>query len=325
MAALQRYAMTRSWMEEGLEKSLLVTLLLPLALSVIMLGLGLSLTLNDFRRVAKTPRAIVVGLVCQSLLLPLGCYFIVRGFHMTGALAVGLMLLAASPGGAAANLFSHLARGDVALNITLTAVNCVLSLVTLPLIVGFSLATFIGEERTVSLGFTKVLQVFAIVLVPVALGMIVRARRETFAKSLDKPVRTTAFVFLVLIIVASIVKERARLPGYFVQVGSAALAFNLLSLAVGYFVPRLFRVEKRQAVAIGMEIGVHNAMLAIAIAASPLMLDNVQMAVPSAIYSVIAFFTASALSFAMSRIDLGEPEPWTSPLPPSAEVNSRSS
>ncbi|MBL8954205.1 MAG: bile acid:sodium symporter family protein [Myxococcaceae bacterium] len=296
-------------METPLEKSVLVTLLLPGALAVIMLGLGLSLTLDDFRRVAKVPRAVVVAMVCQCVLLPVGCWLIVHGFHLQGALAVGLMLLSASPGGASANLFSHLAGGDVALNITLTAVNSVLSFFTLPIIVGLSLSAFMAEDRTVDIGFTKVVQVFATVLVPVAIGMFVRSKREAFAKKLDRPVRIFSFGFLVLGIIGAVVKERTRLPGYFEQIGGAALAFNLLSLAVGYFVPRLFRIDRRQSVAIGMEIGVHNGMLAIAVASSPLMLNNAQMAVPAAIYSVIMFFTASAFGWAMSRVDLGEPEP----------------
>ncbi len=291
-------------METPLEKSLLLTLLLPSALAIIMLGLGLSLTLEDFKRVAKVPRAVVVAMVCQCLLLPLGCWLIVLGFHLTGALAVGLLLLSASPGGPSANLFSHLARGDVALNVTLTAVNSLLSFFTLPIIVGLALSTFMAEDRVVSLGFTKVLQTFATVLVPVALGMFVRSRREAFAKRLDRPVRLVSFGFLVLGIIGAVIKERTRLPGYFEQIGAAALAFNLLSLAAGYFVPRLFRIEKRQAVAIGMEIGVHNGMLAIAVASSPLMLGNAQMAMPAAIYSVISFCTASAFGYAMSRVNL---------------------
>ncbi len=288
-------------MRRGMGNNAIVAVLLPVALAVIMLGLGLSLTVADFKRVFQAPRAVLVGLVCQSVLLPAGCYFIARGFGLEGALAVGLMLLAASPGGASANLFSHLAGGDVALNITLTAVNSLLALVTLPLITGLSLAAFMGAERTVPLELGKVLQVFAIVLVPVSVGMLLRARKTAFATRLDKPVRITSVVFLVLVVGASIAKERANLPTYFQQVGLAALCFNLLSLAVGYFVPRLLRVERRQSIAIGMEIGVHNGTLAITIASSPLLLANPTMAVPAAIYSIIMFFTAGAMGWWLAR------------------------
>lgn len=287
--------------QAGLESHPLVVWILPSALAVIMFGLGLSLTPADFKRVAVAPKAVFIGLMCQTVLLPFACYLVCRGFHLEGTLAVGLMLLSASPGGASANLFSHLARGDVALNITLTAVNSVLSLLSLPLIVSFALATFMAEDRTVSLGFTKVLQVFAVVLVPVTIGMLVREHRPGFARRADKPVRTISVVFLLLSIIGAMLKERANLPAYFAQIGAAALAFNLLSLAVGYFVPQLFRIDRRQAVAIGMEVGVHNGMLAVTIASSPLLLNSPAMAMPPAIYSIIMFFTAAGFSWLMSR------------------------
>jgi hypothetical protein len=129
------------------QESLATKVFLPTALGIIMLGLGLTLTLADFKRVVVYPRAVIVGLVCQMLVLPFACYGIARAFALPPELAVGLMLLAASPGGATANLFSHLAKGDVALNITLTAVNSVLSLFTLPLIVNVSLERFLGVGK----------------------------------------------------------------------------------------------------------------------------------------------------------------------------------
>src|SRR5688572_14629381 len=140
----------------------LLTVLLPLALGIIMLGLGLSLTVADFRRVQQHPRAVLIALACQTVLLPLVCFALVKGFALGPALAVGMLLLAASPGGTTANLYSHLAHGDVALNITLTAVNSVLALVTLPLIVNFALAHFMDADQSIPLQFGKVLQVFAI-------------------------------------------------------------------------------------------------------------------------------------------------------------------
>jgi BASS family bile acid:Na+ symporter len=283
------------------EESIITTVFLPVALGVIMLGLGLSLTLRDFKRVIVYPRAVLVGLVCQMLILPAVCFGIATIFALPPVLAVGLMLLAASPGGATANLFSHLARGDVALNITLTALNSVLSLFTLPLIVNFSLAAFMEDDRTIPLQFAKVLQVFAIVLVPVAIGMVVRWKWPKVADRLDKPVRIVSAVFLLLVIAAAVVKERESLLDNFQRVGLACLVFNLVSMAVGFFVPILARVERRQATAIAMEIGIHNGTLAIAIASSPLLLNNAQMAIPAAIYSLIMFFTAAAFGWFMAK------------------------
>jgi BASS family bile acid:Na+ symporter len=283
------------------ESSISTALLLPVALGIIMLGLGLSLTVADFARVAQFPRPVVVGLGCQMLILPAACVLIAEAFALPPELAVGLMLLAASPGGATANLFSHLARGDVALNITLTAVNSVLSLITLPLIVNLALSHFMGEGRSIPLQADKVIQVFAIVLVPVGIGMVVRARRPAVADKLGGPVKGVSVVLLIAIVATTIVQQRDTLLGAFQAVGLAALAFNLVSMAVGYLVPRLARVEKRQAIAIGMEIGIHNGALAIAIASGPTLLDNPAMAVSPAIYSVIMFFTAAAFGYLVNR------------------------
>ncbi|MFT3840047.1 MAG: bile acid:sodium symporter family protein [Myxococcaceae bacterium] len=284
-----------------MEQNVLTTVVLPIALGVIMLGLGLTLGLADFTRVFKAPRAVLVGLVCQMLILPAAAYGVARALALPPALAVGLMLLAASPGGASANLFSHLAKGDVALNITLTAVNSLLSLFTLPLLVNASIAAFINDGRVIGLQTGKVLEVFAIVLVPVTLGMLIRWRKPAAAAAMDKPVRIMSAVFLLLVVVGAIAKERAHLTDYFAQVGLAALAFNLISLGTGYLVPRLAKVEARQSVAVGMEIGIHNGTLAILIASSPRLLNDTTIAIPAAVYSVIMFFTAAAFGMAMAR------------------------
>ena len=172
-----------------MQPNLMTDVLMPIALGVIMLGLGLSLTLDDFRRVIVYPRAVIVGLVCQTLLLPFVCFGVAKVFGLPPALAVGLMLLAASPGGATANLFSHLAKGDVALNITLTATNSLLSLLTLPLIVQLSMTAFLGAGAEIPMQFGKIVQVFGIILVPVGLGMLLRWLKKSIALALERPVR----------------------------------------------------------------------------------------------------------------------------------------
>ena len=164
--------------------SALTTVGLPIALGIIMFGLGLSLTLDDFRRVSRHPKAVAVALGCQLVLLPLVCFGLVKLFDLPPLLAVGLMLLAASPGGTSANLFSHLFRGDVALNVTLTAVNSIIAIVSLPLITNFAIAHF-DLDDTVHLPFIKVVEVFAIVLVPVAIGMVVRGTAPGWAQRMD--------------------------------------------------------------------------------------------------------------------------------------------
>ncbi|AEB58071.1 bile acid:sodium symporter family protein [Ectopseudomonas mendocina] len=288
----------------------LLTFFLPAALGIIMLGLGLSLSLADFARVAKFPKPVLIGLACQLLLLPLACFFLAKLFGLAPALAVGLMLLAASPGGTTANLYSHLAHGDVALNITLTAVNSVIAILTMPLIVNLSLAYFMSADQAIPLQFAKVVQVFVIVLGPVAIGMWLRSRFPGFAERMQKPVKIVSALFLLLIILLAVAKDWRTFVDYAPSVGGAALAFNLLSMAVGYCVPRLLKLNLRQAIAIAMEIGIHNGTLAIALALSPALLNNPTMAIPAAIYSLIMFVTAALFGLWVNRVhgvELAEP------------------
>ena len=284
-----------------MQDSSALIIFLPLALGVIMLGLGLSLTVQDFRNVLQKPKAVLVALVCQTVILPLACLGIVYVFGLEPALAVGMMLLAASPGGTSANLYSHLADGDVALNITLTAINSALSILTLPLIVNWSLAHFLSGDQAIPLQFAKVLQVFVIVLGPVLIGMWLRSRFPAFAERMARPVKIFSMLFLFAVVAVALIQEWETLKVWGPIVGLAALAFNLISLGVGYFVPRAAGVERRQATAIGMEIGIHNGTLAIAIALSPLLLNNATMAVPAAIYGLIAFITAAIFGYWLKR------------------------
>ena len=278
-----------------MEASVLQTVVLPLILAIIMLGLGLSLTMADFKRVLTMPRAVLVGLVCQTVLLPGVCFAIAKLSGLAPELAVGLMLLAASPGGATSNLYSHLAHGDVALNISLTAINSVLTVVTLPLIVNLSLDYFMGETRVIPLHFSKVAQICGLVLGPVSVGMVLRQRRPQLAERLHRPVKILSAVFLALVVAGTVYGQREKVGTFFQQVGLAALAFNIASLGVGYFVPRLLRLSRQQSIAIGMEIGIHNGALAITIAS--LMLNNSTMAIPPAVYSLIMFFTAALFGY----------------------------
>ncbi|MBQ0905540.1 bile acid:sodium symporter family protein [Micromonospora sp. U21] len=275
---------------------------LPIALGIIMLGLGLGLTIADFRRVAQHPKAAVIALVCQVLVLPALCFGLVLAFDLAPELAVGMMLLAASPGGTTANLYSHLFGGHVALNITLTAINSVLAVFTLPILVNLSAAYFLPDGRSIGLQFDKVLQVFAIVLVPVAIGMLIRARVPRIAERLNRPVRILSVVVLVAVIAGAVLGERENIADYFVSVGLAVLAFNLLSLAIGYGVPRLAGVDRSAATAAGFEIGIHNSTLAITIALSPALLDSTQMAIPGAVYGIVMFFTAAAFGYLVTRV-----------------------
>lgn len=284
-----------------MQQSLATEIFLPVALGIIMLGLGLSLTIEDFKRVARYPKAMTVALACQMLLLPALCFFLVKASGLEPALAVGLMLLAASPGGATANLYSHLSKGDVALNISLTAINSVLTLFTLPLIVNFSLDYFMDSGQYVPMQFKKIIEVFAIVLVPVTIGMIIKSKAASFAAKMDKPVKIASAIILLVIIISVTIREKQLLMDYFAILGVPVLLFNVLSMAAGYFIPLMLKIEKKQAIAIGMEIGIHNGTLAIYIALS--VLNNSSMSVPPAIYSLLMFFTAGIFGYLVSRVN----------------------
>lgn len=282
-----------------MESSVLTTSLLPVALGIVMLGLGLSLTIADFARVVRFPKAVLVGLFAQTVVLVAIAYLLARLADLPPELAVGLMLLAASPGGATANIYSHLAHGDVALNITLTAVNSLLALATLPLIVDASLAHFLGQDQYVPPPTRKIVEVAAIIVVPVVLGMALRAGLPRLAAALERPIRVFAVLVLAAVIMAAIVAEWERLPGFIAAVGAVCLAFNLLSMAIGYGLPRVLALPRGQAIAISMEIGIHNGTLAIFIALN--VLQNAAMSVPAAVYSIIMFVTASVFTAWLNR------------------------
>lgn len=287
-----------------MQSTLLTNLFLPLALGVLMLGLGLGLTTEDFRRIARYPRAVVTGLVLQILVLPWVAFALALVFNLPPALAVGLMLLAASPGGATANIYSHLARGDVALNITLTAINSVLALATLPLILNLSLEYFMGAGQYVPPPIRKVVEVAVIILFPVIIGMLIRARAPGFAARMEKPLRLFAVLVLVLLIVVAFVQAWDTLLTWLAAVGLACLLFNLASMGVGYGAPLALKLPRRQAIAIAMEIGIHNGTLAIYIALN--VMDNATMSIPAAVYSLLMFFTAAAFGFLVNRRGSGK-------------------
>jgi len=277
----------------------LITIFLPIALAIIMAGLGLELTPKDFTRIKKHPKAVVLALFCQLFILVGIAFFICKILALSPALAVGLMLLAASPGGPTANLFSYLYKGDIALNITLTAINSVVAAFSLPFIVNLAIQHFMTDGQQVGLQFSKVAQVFLIIIVPVCLGMLLRHFSPRIAEKLNRPVRIFAVIFLVLIIIVAVFKERNNILDYLMQIGVATALFCFASLLIGYFIPRLFGINSAQARACAFEIGIHNSTLAMTIALT--IMSSTTIAMPAVVYSLIMYIFAAIFGTLLNR------------------------
>ncbi len=209
------------------------------------------------------------------------------------------MILAASPGGPTANLFSYLYKGDIALNITLTAINSVVAAFSLPFIVNLAIQHFMTDGQQVGLQFSKVAQVFLIIIVPVCLGMLLRHFSPRIAEKLNRPVRIFAVIFLVLIIIVAVFKERNNILDYLMQIGAATALFCFASLLIGYFIPRLFGINSAQARACAFEIGIHNSTLAMTIALT--IMSSTTIAMPAVVYSLIMYIFAAIFGTLLNR------------------------
>ncbi len=285
-----------------METSSLTAVFLPLALFIIMLGMGLGLTLTDFQRIFVEPKGVALGLVAQLILLPLVGFGLASVLPLTPELAVGVMILAACPGGPTSNLVTYLARGNVALSITLTALSSLVTVFTIPLVVNWAMVQFMGAGTDLQLPFlTTVLQIAVITLIPVSLGMALHHYAPQFAATVEKWVKWLALVFLGLIIAALLIKERANVLAFFLQVGWVTLLLVVLTMALGYGLAQLARLDDRSATAITVEVGIQNGTLAIAIASAPTFLNNATMAIPAAIYSLLMFAVGGAFAWWAQR------------------------
>jgi bile acid:Na+ symporter, BASS family len=273
-----------------MQSNLFTAVLLPLALAIVMLGMGLSLVPEDFKRITRYPKAVAVGTVCQILLLPLIGTLIALVVPMEPSIAVGLIVLAVCPGGPSSNLMTYLAKGDVALSVTLTAVSSIITVFTIPLLTNLALQYFLGKSASIALPIgSTMLQIFLITLLPTAIGMAIRHQFPDTARRLEKQMSRFAVGLLALIIVLLLVREGSKLPGFLVQVGIGVILLNLLAMLTGLLAGKLFRLPLAQQVCIAIEVGIQNGTLAIAITAG--LLNNPDMAVPAAVYSLLMYVT----------------------------------
>lgn len=279
-----------------MQSSLFTTILLPLALGIVMLGMGLGLVPEDFGKITRDPKAVLVGTACQIVLLPLIGLLITTLVPMQPEIAAGLMVLAVCPGGPSSNLITYLARGDVALSVALTAVSSLISVVTIPLLANMVLQHFLGTSAAIALPIGRtMLQILLVTLLPVAIGMAIRGQFPESAQRLEQQVSKLAVGLLALIIVLLLVKEGGKLSGFLLQAGVGALLLNLLAASAGLGAGRVLRLPLAQQICIAIEVGIQNGTLAIAITAG--LLNNADMAIPAAVYSLLMYCTGLGAIF----------------------------
>ena len=264
--------------------------ILPLALAFIMFTLGLGLTFSDFARVAKMPKNFLIGLISQLIFLPLVALIIVFIWPLQPELAIGLMLIAAAPGGVTSNILTSFAKGDVALSISLTAVMSVLSVISVPIVLGLSIG-LISNDSLGSISLTGIaISMFLIVTLPVLLGMIFRASLSYLTKKIEKGAKILSSALFVLVLIGAILAERQNLVEYFAQTGLVVLILNILMMAIAYYWAKLFSTGKSQLKAISIECGLQNGTLAIFVGTS--VFGGGLYIVPAATYSVIMYLTS---------------------------------
>jgi BASS family bile acid:Na+ symporter len=275
----------------------MATVVLPAALAVIMASLGLSLTVADFKRVFVFPRGVAIGLVNLALIAPALAFLVAELFALPPELAVGLVLLGASPGGTMANLLTHLARGDTALSVTMTAISSVAAVVTVPLYLTLATNWFdAGDIGDIHMGGV-VARVFLITVVPITFGMAVRHRWPERVAAAYDDIRKLALGLFVLVVIGAIIAEHETVIDHATAVAGAAFTLNVSAMTISFVVSKVARLDDRQATAIALELGVHNASLAIAVGASLV----AALTIPAAVYSAFMFVTGISFAHVMYR------------------------
>ncbi|NQY68679.1 MAG: bile acid:sodium symporter family protein [Flavobacteriales bacterium] len=286
---------------------------LNVAIAIIMVGMGLSLTIKDFIRMKDNPKSILIGLTNQLILLPILGLSLVYILGMKEEYAVGLMLIAACPGGATSNLISNLAKGDIGLSVSLTAFSSLITVFTIPLIVNFSLGYFMQSQGDISLPFLPTfLKMILIVVIPVSIGMLVRSKKESFANKMENPVKIISAVFMALIIVGAVLANKDKLAVALPIVGPGVIGLNVLCMLLGLFSGKLFQLNLRQRVSISIESGIQNATLAMAVGTMGALIAYPEIILGPAIYGVLMFFTGGIAATIYAKLvnreseDIGE-------------------
>jgi BASS family bile acid:Na+ symporter len=276
------------------------TIVLALALIFTMWGMGLALVLEDFKRVLKFPKAIFIGLLNQLVLLPLIAFGLLYLIPASPEIAIGIVILSACPGGPTSNLMSMLAKADVALSVTLTAITSIITIFTIPFIVNIGLEQFTGAGSIVQLNIPKTIgTMLIIVIIPMLVGMSIRRYSSDFAKKMDRPVRIVSVALLALIIVGIIIQERTNIINYFANAGLLALLLNVCTMTAGFTTAKLLKLNRKQATTISLESGIQNATMALAVAGT--LLGNAAYGIAPAVYGLLMYLTGGTLVWLLKK------------------------
>ena len=268
----------------------IVTKIAPLALAFIMLGLGLGLSIKDFTRVIKTPKDFLIGIFCQLILLPIVAYIITIILRLPIEIALGLMIIAAAPGGVTSNVLTKFANGDVALSISLTAVGSLISIISVPFIV-FTSAEMLGVTNiSKDITLTGIaIKMALVVTVPVIIGMTIRSFAENFVNSKIKIINNITSLLFVIVFVAIYVEERANILNYLTQAGTAVLTLNIVMMVLAFFIAKCCATGISQRKCIALECGLQNGTLAVFVATQ--LFDDVVYLAPTAAYALVMYIT----------------------------------
>ena len=269
---------------------LISSVFLPLAIAFIMFSLGLNLRISDFTRIFTQPKDLIIGLFSQIIILPIVAFILIIFYpNLPVELAVGLMVLAAVPGGATSNFFTSLAKGDVALSISLTALTSLICIITIPFIAVYSYSYFVGTKIDVSI-LQKSLELFAIVTVPTILGMLVNSFFNSFALNFESKAKVISIVLLALVIIGAVIKYQSDVMNYFKQAGLITLILNILMMIIAFYIGKFFASSIKKAKTFVFELGLQNGTIAIFVADS--IFGGGPFIIPAATYSLIMFLTS---------------------------------
>lgn len=278
----------------------IVTKIAPLSLALIMLALGMGLTVQDFTRVAKQPKDFIVGLVCQLIFLPIIAFALVFILDTPVELAVGLMIIAAAPGGVTSNILTKFANGDVALSISLTAIISLLSIITVPFIIFKSIDLLNASASTNEISMTGIsIKMFLVVTLPVILGMIIRRFANNFVSSNEKTTQTISLILFLIVLFGAIIQERTNIVPYMMKAGTITFLLNIVMMLIGFYVAKVFATGIQQRKCISLECGLQNGTLAIFVATQ--IFNDVVFIIPAAIYSLIMFATSLIFVFLIKK------------------------